>query len=102
MAQNPTLYRELLWIARRAGLKDGWAYYMYKDITGDKPNSSGKQSPIMPPEALLYDVKPHMNKFAFSKVCNMYANKMLTAEQKKIKSDAWRVLDANRPKLEDM
>lgn len=102
MTNTKTLYRNLLWIARRAGLKDGWAYYMYKDITGDKPNSSGKQSPIMPLEALLYDVKDHMNKFAFSKACKAFADKLLTADQKKIKSDAWRELDAKRPKLEDL
>ena len=95
-----TLYRELLWIAKKAQIRTGWAYYRYKEITGKAPNEKG--NPIRPSESLICDVQAHMNKFAYSKLAKAYADSLLTSDQKKIKSRAWRELDANRPRLEDL
>lgn len=110
MIHDDTLYRQLLWITHKAGIKPGWAWYRYQDITGKKPIDSERGAPVRPMEPLLSEAKPHMNRKAFAKVCKAWADAMITKEQRearkseasKIKATVWRELDYGRPRLDDL
>lgn len=100
MNVSKTLYRNLLWIAGKAGIRPGWAYHRYLEMTNKTPNETG--TPVRPSEALLEDVRSHMNKYAYARVCKAFADSLLTNEQKRMKSEAWKVLDQNRPRFDDL
>lgn len=115
-----TLYRELLWIAQHAGIRPGWAYYRYKEITGKDPERGSKIT-FRPSEDTLQHARGHINPTAFGKVLKVWADRKLAKERKdsrevaklsreledlrnasKIKSQVYRELDLNRPPWEDL
>lgn len=114
MTNTKTLYRELLWIARRAGIKDGWAYYRFKEMMERDPTIDEKKGePIRPNENLVIYCGMFMSDYAYKVLERAYNASYIKEKEererrarhaagKKIKATVWRELDFGRPRLDDL
>lgn len=109
-----TLYSELLWIARNAGLKDGWAWFRFKEVSATSPTKQElAYKPSIPAQSLISGAKNHMSEYRYNKLLRAYEWAKMPEEEKakivnerkqakKFKARAFQALDAHRPKLENL
>lgn len=61
LGDNRLIYGMLLTLAKMRGKKEGWAYYMYRDIFKDSPPWSWKDDPPTPPDPQIINWIHHRN-----------------------------------------
>lgn len=104
---NEHLFQELLWVAKHLKFKPGWAFHAFNSLMQREPSDKER---VWHPRKLTYGTlsvlieRPEvLNPHHFDKLVSVLENRNgPTKEQKQIKKDAWRELEARRPRWSEL